>query len=397
MKRQNSTWLFTRMAFQNLLRRPTRTLMLVLAVAVGTGAVLASYTVARGIEASMQQRFARMGADLIVVPQETMVNITSALLTVQPTEESLAPEVLETIAKLDGVEQAAPQTIYRVPVMAGMPDHKVNLIAFDPERDFTVIPWMVQHLPRPLQKGELICGSRCDEAMGEEIQPCNVPAVIYGKLGRSGVGPFDESLFATYDTVAGIVPNHHRNLSAVLVRLQFGATPEQVRFAISRIPGVKVITGSTIVTSTRQPIAALLGGMMAFTVMMLMSSLILISLLFSGIISERQRELGLLRAIGTRRADTVQMLMVEGVLATGIGGVCGVLLGCGLMLMFQHSLVYKLEMLHVPFAWPPMDEIGVTAILCALLAAFVGLIGSLLPAWNVTGKEAYLLIQGEGF
>src|SRR5262249_33739229 len=148
------------------------------------------------------------------------------------------------------------------------------------------------------------------ESVGEEVQPLNIPAKIYGKLGRTGVGPFDESFFATYDTVAslahpkagqpGISAFDRRKLSAVLVRLSFGATAEQVRFAIARLPGVKVITGTTIVTATRQTTTALLGGMAGFTALMLSGALMLVSLIFSAIIEERRREIGLLRAVGSR-------------------------------------------------------------------------------------------------
>jgi putative ABC transport system permease protein len=401
-----TNWIFTLLAFQNLMRRPVRTAMLLLAVALGTGAIFASYTVARGIEASMQQSFSRMGADLVVVPQDAMLNITSALLTVQPTEASMPASILDQIAKVDGVAQIAPQTIYRVPTMSGMPECKANLIAYDPARDFTVTPWLSDHLDRPLATGDVYCGGRRSESLGDEIEPCNSPATVYGKLARSGVGPLDESLFATYDTVEKIaqpkngmkpVVNFDRSkVSAVLVRLAFGATPEQVRFEIAKMPGVKVITAARIVTSARQTTTALLGGMLGFTVMMLMGSLVLVSLLFGAIITERKRELGLLRAIGTRRADIVRMLISEASFATGLGGVFGILIGGALLLLFERTLVYQLEALHVQFAWPAIAEVGIAAVVCALLAVFVGLLGALIPAWNAGREDISLLISGEG-
>jgi putative ABC transport system permease protein len=405
--RRRSTSIFIKMAFQNLLRRPARTLMLVLAVAISTGAVLASLIVARGIEASIAQSFARMGADLIVVPEEAMVNITSSLLTVQPTDATIDSQVLDQISHISGIAQVAPQTILHVPVMAGMPGHQVNLIAFDPARDFTVMPWLADHAQRPMQPGEIIAGGRRSESVGDEIQPGGLPANVYGKLGRSGVGPFDESLFATYDTVANLA--HSQNdphsslggfspsrISAVLVRLSFGATPEQMRFAIARLPGVKVITGASIVTSTRQTTTALMAGMVAFMAAMVFGSMILVSLLFSAIIAERRREIGLLRAIGSRRGDIVSMLVSEAVFATIIGAVLGTLIGCGLLLVFQHSLVYYLETLQVRFVWPPLTQMGVTALACLIMAALVGLIGSIVPAWHSSRQEPSNLIAGNG-
>ena len=47
--------------------------------------------------------FARMGADLVVVPPATLVNITSSLLTVQPTDQTLPVDLGEQIAAFLGL------------------------------------------------------------------------------------------------------------------------------------------------------------------------------------------------------------------------------------------------------------------------------------------------------
>lgn len=401
--KRRASLIFIRLALQNLLRRPARTLMLVTAVALCTGAVFASFVIGRGIDASMEQSFSRMGADLIVVPSDAMVNITSALLTVQPTEATFDAKLLGDIGHLSGVAQVAPQTIYRVPIMSNMPEHKANLIAFDPKRDFSVLPWLQNRMPRPIQTGDLISGGRRSESVGDEVEPCGTARTIYGKLGRSGVGPLDDSIFASYDTIAQIAQEHKNGeikfdksrISAILVRLDFGATPEQVQFAIARFNGVKVVPGATIVTSTRQSTGALLLAMLGFSALMLVGSLMLVSLIFSAIIHERRREIGLLSAIGTRRSEIAGMLVSEAAFATGAGGIAGILFGGILLHLFQRSLVYYLELLHVDFAWPTGGEIATTALACAAVAAALGLIGALLPAWRSAGEEAFMLIKGE--
>ena len=402
-------FLFTRLALQNVLRRPARTLMLVLAVTLSTGGVFASYTVASGIKNSMDRSFSRMGADLIVVPSKAMVNITSALLTVQPTEELMDAKLVSRIEQMEGIAQAAPQTYLQVPIMSGMPECKANLIAFDAKKDFTILPWMVAHAPRVMVSGDILAGSRRGENIGDEIAPANQPVNVYGKLGRSGVGPLDDSFFTTFETVEmlrgkvkdesaspSLAGFERSKVSAILVKLKFGATPEQARFAIAKLPGVKVVTGATIVTSTRQATAALLGGMLGFTAMMLAAMLIMVSLLFSGIISERRREVGLLRAIGSRHVDVMRMLLAEAVFTTTIGGFTGIVFGAGLLLVFQRSLVYCLETLHIDFAWPEPATILIAAIVCAAASSLVGLVGALLPAWKASLEEPYRLIQGEG-
>ena len=107
--------LYLRLALQNLGRRRMRTILLVLAVALGSGAVFGALTLLRGIERSMTAGFHRLGADLLVVPEATMVNLTAALLTVQPTVETLDGRLAEELARLPGVARVAPQTLLRVP------------------------------------------------------------------------------------------------------------------------------------------------------------------------------------------------------------------------------------------------------------------------------------------
>jgi putative ABC transport system permease protein len=396
--------MFARLGLQNLLRRPARTAMLVVGIALSTGAVFASFTVARAIQASMDRSFARMGADLIVVPADTMVNITSALLTVQPTGHTLDAGVAAQIRRLANVSAVATQRMYRVPVMAGMAGHSANLIAFDPADDFTVRPWIKQRLGRAMRRGDVLAGARREEAMGEELELCGGTQNVYARLALTGVGPFDESLFTTFDTAGAIAAarkgciadyDPHR-ISAVLVRLVFGATSEQVRFAIAQIPGVKVVAGGAIMTSTRQTMTALLAGVAAFTILMLLGTLIMVSLLFSAIIAERRREVGLLRAVGARRSHVTRMLVAEAGFTTGLGGLCGIAFGAIVLLLFERSLGYLLKTMRIEFIWPPAGSIVAFAIICAGLAAMVGVAGAVVPAWKASGEDPYVLIQGEG-
>ena len=88
-------WLLANLALQNLGRRKARTLLLVAAVAVGSGALFAGATLMSSIERSMAVGFTRMGADLMVVPDGALTNITAALLTVEPTDLVLEADLLD--------------------------------------------------------------------------------------------------------------------------------------------------------------------------------------------------------------------------------------------------------------------------------------------------------------
>lgn len=399
------SWLFGRLAVQNLGRRPARTAMLALTVAVGVAAVFTAVTLRRAIEDSMAVGFSRMGADLLVVPRETRVNLTSALLTVEPTPHTLDAGLADEVGRLPGVDLVAPQRHYHLSLRTGAHLHETDLIAFDPARDFTVLPWLKEKLDRPLRQGDVILGARRDEALGSQVTLSGQPLQVYGRLGLTGVGPFDRSFFVTFDTATAMaeagrslppgegIDGDPAKVSALLVRLAVGATPEQVRFAIAQTPDVKVVAGTSLFTSVRQVLTALLQGAVAFTALVLLVTVLSVGVMFSAILAERRAELGLLLAVGTRRRQLMRLILAEAVIVTTLGGLGGLLLGGGLLLLFQRSLGYYFETVSVPFLWPPPSVLALYALGCGLLAAGVGLVGAAAPAWRASRQEPYELIR----
>ena len=398
--------LYVRLALQGLSRRPTRTLLLALAVALESGAVFGVLTLLFGIERSMTVGFRRLGADLLVVPEATLVNLTGALLTIEPTAYTVDARLAEDLARVAGVDRVAPQTLLRIPAPGGGHGGSVDVIAFDPQRDFTVLPWLAPPPDGLERRGDVILGGRREERVGDTISLCGEPLIAYGRLEITGVGPFDHGLFVTYDTAAtlagacrdrpggGPIYDPGR-VSALLILLADAATPERVRFAVAQRPGVKVVSGSSPATSIRQGSSVLLGSVLLLAMVFLLSSGLLVGLLFSALIAERSREIGLLIALGSRRRHVVRLFLAEAAITTGLGGLLGVALGAGLLLMFRRSVGYYFETARVRFVWPPVEAIAVIAVGCVMLAAAVGLLGVAVPAWHAGRREPYELIRGE--
>jgi putative ABC transport system permease protein len=398
--------LYLRLALQDLSRRPTRAMLLALAVALGTGAVFSAVTLLLGIERSMTAGFRRLGADLLVLPEATLVNLTAALLTVEPTTETIDRRLADDLSRVAGVGLVAPQTLVRLPVPGSGHGGTVDVTAFDPRRDFTVLPWLAQPLDRALRSGEVILGGRRQERIGESITLCGTSLTAIGRLEANGVGPFDNGLFVTDNTAASLAaacrdrsggaPAYDPGrVSALLILLDDGATPERVRFAVAQRPGVKVVSASSPATSIRRGSRALLGSVLVLAAVFFLSSGLLVGLVFSAIITERSREVGLLVALGCRRRHVVRLFLAEAAVATGLGGLLGVALGAGLLLVFRRSVGYYFETIRVGFDWPPLETIAATAVGCVLLAASVGLLGAAVPAWNAGRREPYELIRGE--
>jgi putative ABC transport system permease protein len=396
------------LALQNLGRRKPRTFLLLAAVAICSDAVFTGAVLMRSIETSMSVGFTRLGADMLIIPAGALTNITAALLTAEPTDLTLDDSIVGRLRALKGVQKVAPQLIFRTDASGySRGGDLIDFIAFDPDRDITVQPWLEQHLDRSLREGDVIVGGRRDEAVGSELLIFGRPLTVYGKLAKTAVGTHERGLFISFTTLAALrdvmvqicgkkaalEPN---KLSGVLLELAPGATTQQVRFAaLANFPGIKVVSAESMLTSIRQGLGALLNGVLGLMIIMFISTALMVSVMFSAIITERRRELGLLKAIGAQRAQIIGMLLAEAALATAIGGVLGCLVGVMLMRIYEHSLVYYLDRMGVPFVWLDGRMIGLIAVVCVGLASLIGAAGALYPAWRASRSDPYDLIRAE--
>ena len=104
-----------------------------------------------------------------------------------------------------------------------------------------------------------------------------------------------------------------------------------MRFAVAQRPGLKVVSGGSLVTSIRQGASSLLGGVLVLALVFLVIAVMLVGLLYSAIVAERSREIGLLMALGSRGRHVVQMFLAEASVTTALGGLLGVVVGAGLL------------------------------------------------------------------
>lgn len=408
MNDPRSPRLFLRLAIQGLGHRPMRAALLATAVAVGGASVFAATVVRRAVLDSIGTSLDRLGADLMAVPRSTTVNLTAALLTVEPTDQTIEPATVAALAALPGVDVAAPQRHLGLPSADPTHGGKEDLIAFDPARDFTVRPWLVETVGRPYRRGDLIVGGRRPEPVGGTVTLFNREFPIYGRLALTGVGPFERAYFASFETTADVAAAARavsgRELaagldtdraSALLLRLKVGATPEQVRFAAARLPEVQVVPGNGLSMSVRQALRLVLGGSVVFSGLILLITALMVGALYTGLLNERRRELGLLLAVGMRPIQVVRLILAEAALTTGLGGICGAVLGAAGLVAFERSLGYLFERHQVPFTWPGLPFLVASGVVSASLCCAAGVAGAVLPAWRAGRAEPYALVRGE--
>jgi putative ABC transport system permease protein len=86
-------------------------------------------------------------------------------------------------------------------------------------------------------------------------------------------------------------------------------------------------------------------------------------------VTERTREIGLMKAVGATRGNIMAQFFWEGLLLTGISGVIGIVVSAGLMGVMQHFLTGKMPGFDPPQLVPWSAALALTAlVLCGVVA-----------------------------
>jgi putative ABC transport system permease protein len=352
-----------RLAWKNIAGSAFRSWAVFLCALVLTGLLFSTVLLIRGAQDSLRQVHHRLGADIVVVPEGAQARVESALLMGQPVKVWMPQENLTKIAEVPGVTIVSPQLYLASLANAPCCTAEMLVMAFDPQTDFTVTPWLNRHLGHRLGLGEAIGGSDVFVPYGEgAIRIYGTELDLVGTLERTGTG-LDTALFLTFDTAYAVAADSYTqavrpleippdSLSTVLVQVEPGADPRVVALQIAHeVPGVTAIPGSGLFQAFRTQVGLLSRSMAVLLGAVSLLSLLLVGLIFSMAANERRREIGVLRALGATRQAVLHSLLAEALILALGGGVAGVLLAALVLYLFRNLIVASLAM---PFRIPSL-------------------------------------------
>lgn len=373
---------------QNLRRRLFRTLAVAACFGLITGTLFSESLISGGVQRSLQVGINRLGADLLVVPFGEDIPIQTSLLGGEPTSFTMNRSVQKQIAAIPGVDRTSVQLFIASLQKASCCSGFFQLIAFEPETDFTITPWLKKALNRPLRSDEIIVGSKIFTPVGDELSFYGHKFVVAGRLESTGLG-LDAAVFLSIDTAYVMAAESKTKaehpleigpdqISAVLVKVSSDTFPDVVGSRVKRtIEGVSVVISAQLVKSVEKQLSTLMKSMMLVTGAFWAASTLLVGTIFSMTTNERRREIGLLRAMGATGTFISKMVLTEATLLTLLGGIFGVI-GGGVA-MFSFSLLISTA-LDVPYLWPTLAQVAQMVATSIIVAILTGLLASLFPA-----------------
>ena len=373
--------MFIHMITASLLRRRSRMLVALLAIAIGATILSGLLTIYIEVPKQMGAEFRNYGANMIVTAEES--SFTS--------DDLEAAKSVFKDGELVGATPFRYETVrmHEQPILAAGTDME-NLQKTSPY-------WLIDG-EWPEGSGELIVGQNIAETLGlkagdsvtvtfrpsEDAETDNaLDFVVKGTLSTGGSEenyvymPMEdmETLTETTDAIG-------------LAELSVSATSDELTSYMNtineKVPAVSAKLVKRVTASEATVLSKLQALILLVTIIVLALTMITVATTMTAVVSERRNEIGLRKAIGASDGSILAEFMGEGILLGAVGGIVGSILGF-LFAQFVSMNVFSSQISLRPLLIPItlLASVAVTAAACFM------------PVRSATKIDPALVLKGE--
>jgi putative ABC transport system permease protein len=342
-------------ALKALNRNKMRTMLTMLGMIIGVGAVITMVALGKGAQSTIEEQVKAAGTNLITINAGNFTQ--GGVRQGGGMSTTLTPEDAQALRSLSGVQYLAPGVNSRAQVIAGNQNWSTQIQGTDIE-----LP-LIRNWPTKFgsfftaqdvataQKVAVLGQTVSDNLFGPDVDPTgqiirvkNQPFKVLGVMAPKGSTGFgqdqDDAVYAPYTTVQkklqGIQHINNIQVSAAtpdtapvsaeiteLLRTRhklMGNDPDDFMVRTQEeMASVRTETTKTMTTllAAIAGVSLLVGGIGIMNIMLVS-------------VTERTREIGLRMAIGARGSDVLMQFLVEAVVLSLFGGLLGIAMGFGL-------------------------------------------------------------------
>jgi putative ABC transport system permease protein len=338
-----------RMASDSALRSRTRSVMLVLATAIGVAAVVALTALGEGARQYVSAEFQQLGTRLLIVfPGRTETGGVGVGMLSGETPRDLTLADAAAVLRISEVERIAPLVIGSAPVSAGALERESPVLGSS--ADFLIVYGFRMSRGQFLPRGELtrdqavaVIGANVArelfpgrDALGGNIRIGERRFRVIGILGDQGrsIGlDSQEMVIVPVSSAQALFDTE--SLFRLLVQARGRDEMARVRAAViqaikDRHQGeedITVVTQDALLSTFDRIFTALTLTLAGIASISLAVAGVLIMNVMLVAVSQRTAEVGLLKAIGATRRQVTALFLAEAILLSVVGAVIGLALG----------------------------------------------------------------------
>jgi putative ABC transport system permease protein len=352
----------------NILHRPLRTAISVVAVAIEVVMILSIVAIMIGQVSGASNQIGGIGADMIIRPPNAsfISSIGGA---------PVPAKIADVLRKLPHVAVAAPVITNLSTAGAVQTIWGIDYESYNALKPFVFVGGTTFQGPDDVIVDDLFVRSGKGHRIGDTVEILNHPfricgIVEHGKGGR---------LFVPLHTM-GTLLGTPENASLFYLRSDSIQNQEAIRQEIQQTPGLGQYQVQTMQEFTSLMTPEHLPGFnialdVVITIAVVVGFLVIFQSMYTAVL-ERTREIGILKSMGASKLYIVNVVLREAAVAS-IGGI---VLGIATTLLIRTGMSYKFPTL--PFI--VSSEWFLRAIGIALLGS---ILGALYPAWKAASKD----------
>ena len=382
------------LSVKNLVRKPGRTLALALLTAFLALAVFGGSVVVLSLRSGLNSLEARLGADIILVPDQAQSKVSFQNMFLQGTTGAfyMDASALDKALEVEGVEKAAPQT-FLASLKADCCSIKIQVIGIDPDKDFTVQPWIARSLTRALGDMDVAVGCKVEAGMGEIIRIYEQRCKVVARLEATGTG-LDTAVYCNMNTMHQLLKAAEEKgvshkiesgddvISAVYIKVKDGYDIDTVNSQLnSRVRKATAVRTRSMITGVSDSLAGVSRTVTILIIAVWALAFIILLLAFVLIIRERAREFAVLRLLGASRGMLARTVLLESALCGLLGGVTGV--GLSALLLFPFAQLIE-SALQLPYLMPDVKNVVWLGLGTVLLSVIVAALSSVIAAYRLS-------------
>ncbi len=376
------------MAVNSIRHRKLRSWLTVIGIIIGVAAIISLITMSRSLEETIQQQFETFGANRIFVSGKGFQGPGTQ-------SNGLMEEDVRTIEKISGIEYVAPgifrsaEAKYRdetgFTLIGGLPAEQYERFYADGGIETTAGRFIKED-----EKYVAVIGYRVAEKMfskeinlGNKIEINKINFKVIGIIEEIGNSQDDSQISIPLDAAREIF-DEPEQVDMIIVQVKTGAdiaaTQEKIEKALERKRGdtnFEVMTATQILEQIGQVLGVMqivLVGIAAIS--LLVGAIGIMNSMYTSVL-ERTKEIGIMKSIGARNSDVLQIFLMEAGMIGLVGGIFGTALGTVIALAvgsFSKSAGFLL-----------IIKIEISVLLLGLLFAFVvGMVSGILPAYQAS-------------
>src|SRR5882724_2313585 len=351
----------------NIRQRPIRTLVSVAGVALGVCLVMLFTGLARGMSNDLQRRASNLRAEIIFTRPGAMQLTASTA--------NLSTKYVESLKQIEGVAEALPVIRYVFQGGRGFGFEQIEGVEWEP---FARVNEITLDAGRPPQAS--------DEVVIDEVKARNNKLKIGDTLRLVGDKPYritgiysPESGARVKMTLAAMQEAMEAPGKASYILVKVRNPNEEVKVAErinATLPGNKIQFTRDLFTSLEKSIPYLGVFLRILVGLAAVVSALVVMLAMYTTITERTREIGILKAMGASRRYIVFIIESEALVISVVGLLAG--------FVFSFAIGYAIHQVYglfFEYSW----TWGLTAAAIGILG---GAFGALYPAWRASNLDA---------